>query len=348
MKDRNNKVIIIGPYPPPYGGISVHIERIYEYIKDYPVQIYDSSSPNSSASLPGNVVKLTNLSRLGLFLKPHHLIHYHSTSIRMRILLGLVAIFNPLVFIHVHGASLVDQITTNNFKGRFLKVLLKKVNLISSNPQIAGFIDNNLSCRAHYQYDAFIPPKYNERVVEEVMSSIKWPNTKYVISMGGWFAKYKSKDLYGYDLMLSALNTLRTKGMDVSIVASVNGINDRELYESFIQKRDQYSLERYFYLITEDLPELYPILLESDLFVRPTNTDGNAVSIKEALWFEVPVLASDVVSRPKHTSTFKNRDVNSLTQQIETLLLNSEQKHNSVVFNKKFEHPMIKEIYGFK
>jgi glycosyltransferase involved in cell wall biosynthesis len=148
--------------------------------------------------------------------------------------------------------------------------------------------------------------------------------------------------------MLQALNKLRAKGLDVSVVASVNGIKNEQLYKSFLEERDALSLSQYFKLIMEDLEELYPVLIKSDIFVRPTNTDGNAVSIKEALWFGVPVLASDVVSRPTNTIIFKNRDIDDLAGHIEEVLLNSTEHKSSFDPDKKFEHPMIKEIYGFK
>ena len=35
-----------------------------------------------------------------------------------------------------------------------------------------------------------------------------------------------------------------------------------------------------------------------DLFVRPTLSDGASVSIEEALWANIPVVASNVCQRP--------------------------------------------------
>lgn len=39
------KVVFIGPYPPPYGGVSVHIKRMKAYLekKDVDVIIYNES-----------------------------------------------------------------------------------------------------------------------------------------------------------------------------------------------------------------------------------------------------------------------------------------------------------------
>ena len=36
----------------------------------------------------------------------------------------------------------------------------------------------------------------------------------------------------------------------------------------------------------------------TDVLLKPTNTDGDAISVREALYLGVPVVASDVVERP--------------------------------------------------
>jgi hypothetical protein len=51
--------------------------------------------------------------------------------------------------------------------------------------------------------------------------------------------------------------------------------------------------------------------------LRTTNTDGDAISIREALDLNKIVIASDVVKRPQGVKLFKTRDVNSLVTTIE-------------------------------
>ncbi len=337
------KINIIGPFPPPYGGISVHLKRISDYLNRPEVLFFDSS-PSKKKEIP--TLKKTTL--LSFFFKYNQLFHYHSTSINIRLALSLCGTINPFIFLHAHGASLTDQLRSSSWKSRLLKVLLPNVNIICSNTEIYDFLKSNFTPKSLHIYDAFLPPVYDSSVHSEVLKIIEVPNSKYLISMTGWFAIYNNEDLYGFDIMLEALNKLRNKGIDTSIIASVNGINNQELFNNFIKRRNQLGLEDHFYLITEDLPELYPIIIESDLFVRPTNTDGNAVSIKEAIWFETPVIASNIVPRPNEVLTFQNRDIDDLVKTIIEILpiTNTEYKLEKYS-EKKFEHPMISEIYGF-
>jgi glycosyltransferase involved in cell wall biosynthesis len=63
-----------------------------------------------------------------------------------------------------------------------------------------------------------------------------------------------------------------------------------------------------------------PVLAEADVFVRPTNTDGDANSVREALYLGVPAVASDVVERPAGTILFRTRDLDDLEAKVRSVL----------------------------
>jgi glycosyltransferase involved in cell wall biosynthesis len=52
----------------------------------------------------------------------------------------------------------------------------------------------------------------------------------------------------------------------------------------------------------------------SDIFLRPTRSDGDANSIREALYLGVPVIASDCVERPDQVLTFRTGDIPSYVE----------------------------------
>ena len=47
------------------------------------------------------------------------------------------------------------------------------------------------------------------------------------------------------------------------------------------------------------------VLLESDCYLRTTSTDGDSLSIREAISFKKKCIVSDVVSRPRCVVTYK-------------------------------------------
>jgi hypothetical protein len=54
--------------------------------------------------------------------------------------------------------------------------------------------------------------------------------------------------------------------------------------------------------------------------IRATTTDGDANSIREALSFQVPVIASDVVERPAGSVVFENRSLDDLVRAVGEVL----------------------------
>ena len=80
---------------------------------------------------------------------------------------------------------------------------------------------------------------------------------------------------------------------------------DCSTVRSKILKRD----DNIFFI---DYPHPYfEVLKHSDFFIRNTSTDGDALSVKEALWLGVPALCSDVVDRPEGVRLFKYNDKDS-------------------------------------
>jgi glycosyltransferase involved in cell wall biosynthesis len=349
-KQYAKKIAIIGPYPPPYGGISVHIERILQYIPKNRVDFFniEKRSNHTGKAFYG----WRKYWYLFLFcIKPYKVIHYHSTSAKIRILLGLVGIFKPVVYLHAHGESLSDTLKGKGIKSLLTRLLIRHVHLLASNSDLMKFLlaYHPLSLK---EIDAFLPPLVNESETERWLQEIKPPACRYIISMVGWFSLYRGDDLYGYDLMLGALKTLRKSDIDIAVLASVNGINDVKLYTRFLERRKELGLEKFFVLLEDELKEIYPLYLGSDIFVRPTNSDGSAMSVKEALWFGCKVIASDAVPRPAGLILFKNRDSQDLAVKIKSLIEKNDfiplHQKLEIAKKKKFYHPLITEIYGLE
>jgi hypothetical protein len=59
---------------------------------------------------------------------------------------------------------------------------------------------------------------------------------------------------------------------------------------------------------------------QADLVVRPTNTDGDSLSIREAIFLNKPIISSDVVKRPDGTILFANRNQAAFENTLLTVL----------------------------
>jgi hypothetical protein len=72
---------------------------------------------------------------------------------------------------------------------------------------------------------------------------------------------------------------------------------------------------------------LVAILETSDLFLRATNTDGDATSLREALALDVPVAASDASPRPEGVVLFRKRDTRDMRRAVAECLARGSHPH---------------------
>lgn len=88
--------------------------------------------------------------------------------------------------------------------------------------------------------------------------------------------------------------------------------------------------KKYLFGILESFPEniliidyphnFIPVIIHSDAMIRATTTDGDALSVEEALFFRKWVIASDCVSRPKGVVLYKTGDLDDLSHTINGIL----------------------------
>lgn len=56
------------------------------------------------------------------------------------------------------------------------------------------------------------------------------------------------------------------------------------------------------------------------MIIRNTPTDGDSLSVKEALYLHKPILATDAVSRPKGVILFKYNDEESFSEAVKVAM----------------------------
>jgi glycosyltransferase involved in cell wall biosynthesis len=348
MQKKKRKIAIVGPYPPPYGGISVHIQRVLEYLPSDSIALYNSNKSYCEKAVPfyGQIKFL----KVFIFLfKKYFLIHTHSTDPVLRILFGIIGIFRKNIYLHLHGDSLTDYLDKNHLGSRIMKRLVRNLNILACNSILVDKIKLFKPIKV-MEIDAFIPPKFNQEIFDMTLMPYKnfMQEKRFIISMNGWFDYYNNEDLYGFDLSVRVINKFIEQGKEIYLVASINGIRNKDLYNSIIQFINDHSLQDHILLIHEDLPEIWPIFMASQLFIRPTNSDGSSVSIKEALWLETPVIASDCIVRPEGVTLFKNRKWTDLYDKMlyfyEKPYLTISEKKESVK-RKTFTNNLFSEVY---
>ena len=344
----NDKIAIIGPYPPPYGGISVHVQRVLQYLSENQYVFFNSSKTRfeGDVSFYGKIKYI----KVWIFLfKRFKLIHAHTTDPFLRVLLGLIGQFRKNIYLHAQGASLTDYMNKTGIIAFSLRKLVRNFHIIASNSSIAAEIQKYQPLSI-CEIDAFLPPKFDLSVFHSVINKYRdffRPN-RFIVSITGWFNDYLGEDLYGFDIAIRVIERINKEGNEIYMAVSVNGINHTKLFKSFINYIKEHDLQERVLIIREELKEIWPVFMASQLFIRPTNTDGSAISIKEALWFNTPVITSDCVPRPKGVVLFKNRSVDDLYGKISDIyhqpILSITEKIKKMS-GKTYNYKLFEEIY---
>jgi len=344
------KIAIIGPYPPPYGGISTHINRVIEHLDNNDIDyVFYNESSNKFHRSDKKFNGIARYFKTLLFLfSRYSLIHHHSPDKYVRLLLCGIGRFKNNIYLHIHGESLKDDIEQKGILSLLIKRLLRNVHILADNDEIYNYL-RRYSPRTINIIDAFIPPSLEIGEFKIFKDSLSLIDADIVLTTMGWFRRYKNEDLYGFDILLDALNTVNNSLKEsIVIIARVNGIIDNDIYDCFLAKRKALKLENNFVLLEDDYQTIWPLYLVGQVFIRATNTDGNSVSLKEALWFNSQVIASDCIVRPEGVNLFKNRDSNDLAKQITKVItkkmIPTDERIKSIL-TKKYKYKLFEDIY---
>ena len=130
---------------------------------------------------------------------------------------------------------------------------------------------------------------------------------------------HDSKDVYGFDIALDMLSGIKKSYPDAGLIVAIAHINDQEYVQRLYAKMTQLGIAEQIFIL-QNQKELWPLFKHIDLFIRPTLSDGASISVREACYFKVPVVASDVCVRPSQVTLFKTGDLPDLIRSVESEL----------------------------
>lgn len=318
------KIINIGAYPPPYGGVSVHLKRLLEYLQE-----------NGQESLlidvspyPKDQDGVVNYSRIAaifylLFRTPKSIVHFHNFSIRNTLVYFMIS-FRHKTILSFHNERFLDEIYSVALFWR--KVVLYFLNRIDyfivDTQKNLELVEKIVEDRNRiFVIPEFIPPAHIPLLENDAISAMRQKH-QYLLASNAWqISFYKGQDLYGLDILVDLLEKLIfTHKMDVGVVFLLPNIGNEEYFEEITRRISSAKLTDHFIFITEPIEEATSLWQISDIVIRATNTDGNSLTILEALSIQVPVIASDCCERPEGVVLFKTRDRDDLCEKVLTVL----------------------------
>jgi len=127
-------------------------------------------------------------------------------------------------------------------------------------------------------------------------------------------------DVYGFDQCVELVRLLKADFPRIGLAISLPQVSDIRYFHELQARVAAHAIEDNVLFITEPLDDVHLLWQASDVFVRATNTDGDAVAVREALGLRVPVVASDASVRPDGTVLFETRNLEAMNDAVRRVL----------------------------
>ena len=116
---------------------------------------------------------------------------------------------------------------------------------------------------------------------------------------------------YGIELVIGAVKKLRAAYPRLGVVIMGPGPEVKS------QIKELTDIDPHL-MFTGPMPHetVLDVMKKLTIFVRPTHTDGDSISVREALALGVPVVASDTYFRPDGVSIFRKGDLHDLVEKL--------------------------------
>ncbi len=323
-------VLLVGPIPPPFGGVSVHVRALREYLQDEGMRVGVVNHFGSGAAEPGVVGGLRRNPLRYLLLLPRQrasIIHYHhgrwSTLLATAIVAGTRTRAGAQTIATIHGHELEPYLSSRvPFVAALTRWALAAFDeLVAVSAGIAARLQEYGVAKPVTVIPAYLPRRdgAGETLGAATQSFVDQAGRLIVVSAYRLQTGASGADLYGIHV---AIELFARAGVACPGLALACFVAQRPL-----NRREARTLDRLRLRIAElgvgdrvrvcFAEPLLPVFARPVLYLRPSETDGDAVSIREALAAGVVVVASDVVGRPEGTVVRGLDDLDGWSAEIE-------------------------------
>ncbi len=307
-RDKALRLLLVGPFPEPIGGISVHLRRLRTWLQTQgiPVDLIDEARCRKQEIY--NLRSLRFLSYLR-HVSRCNVAHIHSSIHLFRIV--------HILACRLLGLRVIVTIHAWPWKGGTVGMNRLFLRLAHQVIAVSQEIEDNLQLRHCRVLPAFLPPvECGQNLPGEITAFVERSRRRgchLLCANACQLDKYLGQDLYGLDLCVELMDLLthRSDAKVAFVFVVSRDATGNKLYLEAQEQIRRRNLESQFCLYNKPV-DFVTLMKQCDLVLRPTNTDGDAVTIREALYCGLPVVASDAVQRPPGTILFRNRDVHDL------------------------------------
>ena len=302
------KLRLLGPFPPPYGGVAIHLVRLLEALR---VQGHEVEGI-SVGGVPNALSGVRTFSPTRLIDKTPT--HYHTDEGNSRWMVLLST------FWRLRGTKRV--VTVHSFRHRddferpaFMKKLRRAYQDASEIIAISQEVRDDIRTRLDLSdlpitvIGSDLPVSDWEKG-QSPPSNIPdtWTNAGVrVLANAGRIVRYQGHDLYGIDVLIDAMKDVSSNAQCLVVVGEVVDADLMEELERAAAEAGNCSI------VLSEQGALAGLVGQANVVVRPTRTEGGrSLTLSEALELGTWAIGSDAVPRPEGTQLFKNGDSSDL------------------------------------
>jgi glycogen synthase len=302
-------ILLVGPYPPPYGGISAHVQRLAREVRASGLHAGVLNHFQSHGADPLVIGALRrNPWRYWRALRraQARVVHYHHS--RWSTLLATALALRgsgASSLATVHGQEL-EPFLRSRVPGL---ASVTRSALRTFDVLIAVSVEIEPSLRTVGQpvkmIPAYLPARDEEAQLSRQAAAFMSGGANVVVAAYRLSVDHRGATIYGLETAVQAYaSAARIQGdlqLAVFLASEPGSHREHQLLRNMIAAVDDEQIRsRIGVFYGEPLTAAFEF---TSVFLRPTLTDGDAVSIREALAAGVPVVASDVVRRPRGVVT---------------------------------------------
>jgi glycosyltransferase involved in cell wall biosynthesis len=274
---RLKKLLIIGKIPPPIGGVTIHTSRLLDHLDFEKIEhnFYDNYSFNISTFIYS--------------IWKAKIAHIHLDNPFFLFIFSLLCrILNTYSIITIHGKIFRYRKIFSFFEWLSIRFSNKVILLNDYSFEIAIKINSN-----SMRMSAFIPPIQTIPLDPDLQKKIQEVKayTSFVFCTNAYSLAYdkNGKEIYG---IFELIDFFLKNNHLALVISDPKG----DYYTNFLNKGVKVSDNIKFLLGNHPFVEVVKV---SDCVIRNTTTDGDSLSVNEALYFGKKVIATNCVNRPE-------------------------------------------------
>lgn len=323
------KILLMGPYPPPHGGVQTNLVAIRRHLlaRGIPCAVINltryRSADGDGIYFPKNPLEVVKL----LTQLQYDIIHLHfggNLSLRL-MLLAFVCCLMPRskTVLTFHSGGYPRSEAGQNAQPRTLRgfVLRRFDRIIAVNQELVQLFERFGVApeRIRLIYPHAIALDSLETPLPDYLAQFFQRHDPALVSVSGLEPEYE------IPLQIDVLGSVRQRFPKAGLAIIGSGS-----LESKVRTQIQSKPYAENILLCGDVPHAATLraLAESDLSLRTTLYDGDAISVREALLIGTPVIATDNGMRPHGTHLVPCSDLKALYQAIEQVLTQTTSKQS--------------------